>query len=293
MNKRWAIGWIACLSWRLEAVEPLKGPEVGIALLQQTTQSAQVNSNLTKTNHSYARQRRLDVDIPIPVALWIAMPFANLHYLDRAGDADFNFQSDQRYGVGLLHHAAEGDPAWRFEINRTGALYESPGAWTRFIFNLAKRIPALKLRPSDQTLSWIGINAISANQQNTLWIPEIAWSRTGPDGLTIDLLAPQRLFIGYRGPVLGVLAGAEQMLRNWSPKESSAYSLPKKHIKIERQAKLKALYSLRDPSDTEFLISASIFKYLTDSDIDNSANSVTHSTSALGAEISVQWIPNP
>jgi hypothetical protein len=165
--------------------------------------------------------------------------------------------------------------------------------WTRFIFNLAKRIPALKLRPSDQTLSWIGINAISGNEQNTLWIPEIAWSRTGPDGLTVDLLAPQRLFIGYRGPVFGVLAGAEQMLRNWSPKDSSANWPSKKHIKIERQAKLKALYSLRDPSDTEFLISASIFKHLTDSDRDSSAASAAHDTSAVGAEISLQWIPSP
>ena len=71
------------------ASEPLRGPEVGI---QGWLEHEDENRNTNRV----VKIRHLDADLPIPVPLWIAMPFATLRLKDRIVDTQPKY---------LTHHS--------------------------------------------------------------------------------------------------------------------------------------------------------------------------------------------
>jgi hypothetical protein len=288
MMIRLAIIIIGITSAALEAAEPLRGPEVTYAVWQQNSEPELTGhqSGLTLKNKSLTRQRTLNLDIPIPVALWIAMPFMTVRYLDRTNAQVF--ASEQKYGVGLLHHAAEGEPAWRLDLERVGAIQAKPAHHTRFIVNLVKFLPSLRLRPSDTTFSWTGLNVFWKAGHKALVIPEVGWTRRGPDGLYVDLIVPKHAFIGFRGSILEITTGVEQELRHIKPvaKETSDSWF------IERQARLTlgAKYVTADYSEL-------IFGFSTIKGLAHLAKLEGQQTRSgqdypLGFEVSMQWVPN-
>jgi len=288
MMIRLAIIIIGITSAALEAAEPLRGPEVTYAVWQQNSEPELTanQSGLTSKNKSLTRQRTLNLDIPIPVAFWIAMPFMTVRYLDRTNAQVF--ASEQKYGVGLLHHAAEGDPAWRLDVERVGAIQATPAHHTRFIVNLVKYLPSLRLRPSDTTFSWSGLNVFWKAGHKALIIPEVGWTRRGPDGLYVDLIVPKHAFLGFRGSILEITAGVEQALRHIKPlaKETSDAWV------IERQARLilGAKYVTADCGEL-------IFGFSTIKGLAHLAKLEGHQTGSgkdypLGFEVSMQWVPN-
>jgi hypothetical protein len=137
------------------------------------------------------------------------------------------FAQDERFGIGFLHHAAEGDPAWRAEFSRLGKLNGQPALNTRLIANLIKPFPGLKLRPSDQVLSWIGMNYLHREYDHSpLIIPEFSWYRQGSEGLVIDINAPRHIYIGLSGGIFAATVGLEQAWLHWQgPSQQSSWVL--------------------------------------------------------------------
>jgi hypothetical protein len=233
------------------------------------------------------RERRLVVDVPIPVALWMTMPFFTVRYEDQM-TADI-FQADQRFGLGLLHHAAEGEPAWRIDLNRIGTWNHKPAIHARTLFNLVKAAPALRLRPSDTTYSWVGINVLKLPESGkTLFIPELAWSRLGTDGLAIDIIVPQHIFLGYRGRVFGVMTGVQQFYRLWQLTAGGDID----DGAFESRAKISFLYTLSTESSGSYLLTSSLLQDMESKLITASKESTSIKRQRRGAEISIQWIPN-
>jgi len=251
------------------AVEPLSGPEIG-----QSWWTASHGSDASKQDTAY--ERYANFDVPIPTAVLSAMPFATFRYIDLNAPQSPRYQADQRIGLGLLHHAAEGDPAWRLDVIRGGTWTSTPSFWARAIVNLAKPYAWLKPRPSDTVFSWLGINTVHKNGARALMIPEFAWTREGADGIAVDLVAPKHFLIGIRGSRFGLMAGAEQSLISYSTttgEEQSGDWL------IQRTARVTLLANLSD----EFLASISALKSM----------STGSDRAATGAEVSLRWNPNP
>ena len=228
----------------------------------------------------------------MPVRFFFAMPFATIRYNDLITDAEF--VSDQRLGVGLIHHPAEGDPAWRLDAARVGTANEIPAVTGKFSINLVKLFPWLKLRPSDNVTSWAGVHyahlpddqSPGPLKNKSVWIPEFAWIRDSGDGLAVDIVAPRHMYLGIRGHFAAVMAGADQDIRRWAASDaaSRARLSPKENInhpvsswRMERDWRLKFLVF---PSD-DLRISASIAR-----DMDPDYN-------RAGTELSIMWIPNP
>ena len=270
------------------AAEPLRGPEASFMWWRENLKIAAAEASHTETdNYKAVSQRTLSVDIPVPIALWVAMPFFTIRYADR--NSSTGFVSDQRYGIGMLHHAAEGDPAWRLDFSRIGTLRGKAATRSRLILNLVKPFPRLRLRPSDTTFSWIAINALSMPGKKPLWIPEIAWSRKGSDGLIVDLLAPEHLYLGYRGDTAGVIAGVAQTLRNWRRSETPSAG----DWEFERIAKLTLTFANNSDQVGEILVGLGALKNLdtTKTPSKNASTGIVNST--LGTELTLSWIPNP
>ena len=152
------------------SVEALHGPEFGETLWMM--HSEQTPNDTVKHTERFA-----NIDAPIPVPIPGGMPFATLRYRDNIGTGQRSFAADQRVGLGFLHHPAEGDPAWRAEVSRSGLWSVKGALWGRVIVNLLKPYPWLKLRPSDSMSSWFGIHGIATSKKNIRWIPEFAWIR--------------------------------------------------------------------------------------------------------------------
>ena len=251
------------------SVESLQGPEFGEALW--VTHSEQTpNDTVTHT------QRFANIDAPIPAPIPGAMPFATFRYHDNIGPGRRRFLADQRIGLGFLHHAAEGDPAWRVDVSRSGLWSVRGDLWARFIVNLVKPYPWFKLRASDAVSSWVGIHGIANGKKNIRWIPEFAWIRQDNNGLILDLLAPQHVFFGFRGPILGLLIGPEQTLHRWTAR---AHGENYDEWAVQQQFRAKVSVAV-SPS---FVFYTSALR-----EISQSAKNP-----ALGAEVSLQWIPNP
>jgi hypothetical protein len=253
------------------AIEPLRGPEVG----QDWRRNPDENDDQETPGKS--RERYLKADIPIPMALGPGMPFLTMRYRDHVNTDQLpTFVSDQKIGVGMLHHAAEGDPAWRAEVSRVGSFSSQPATWSRCLFNLAKTYPSLKLEAADELASWIGVNAVSDDRGKTLWFPEFAWIRAAHDGTVIDFAAPGRFFIGLRGTVFGVFAGAEQQLLRWTDSHKSNQTT---RWILRRESALKIQWFIRD----EYTLTARIAREM----------NKTSNLDETSAGISMQWIPNP
>jgi hypothetical protein len=205
-----------------------------------------------------------------------AMPFATIRYRDLDSSAAPRYQADQLVGLGLMHHSTEGDPAWRLDVARGGTWSTSPSLWTRAIFNIAKPFGWIKPRPSDTVFSWFGVNTIHKNATKTLIIPELAWTREGADGLAVDLVAPRHLHIGLRKSRFGVMAGIEQSLTSYSTSSGEEQTAG---WTLRRLTRIKCLAALSN----EFLATVSALKpWGAGSD-----------SKAVGAEVSLQWNPNP
>lgn len=280
---------ILCLcSTRLLASEPLRGPELGWTSWRNTSEvTPATGANVSQRIERLERERRLVVDAPIPVALWMTMPFLTIRYEDQMA-ADI-FRADQRIGVGLLHHAAEGEPAWRIDLSRIGTWNHKPGIHARTLFNLVKAAPALRLRPSDTTYSWVGINVLKLPASGkTLFIPELAWSRLGTDGLAIDIMIPQHIYLGYRGRVFGVMTGVQQYYRLWQLTDDRGGD----DGAFESRAKISFLYTLSTESSGSYLLTSSLLQDMESKLITTSNETTTIKHQRRGAEISIQWIPN-
>lgn len=288
MGTRLAIIILGISSAAIEAAEPLRGPEVTYAIWQQssgTTVTGNQNGQPSQSK-SLTHQRSLYLDIPIPVAMWIAMPFITTRYLDRTNEKGIG--SEQRYGVGLLHHAAEGDPAWRLDVERLGPIHATPAHHSRFIVNLVKYLPSLRLRPSDTTFSWTGLHVFWKSGQKTLVVPEVGWTRGGSDGLHVDLVLPKHAFIGFRGPLLEITAGLEQELRLIEAVTSD--NSDGWHIERRARLTLGVKYATLDHGDMHFGFSTlkglSHLAKIEGQQIDQGEDL------PLGFEVSLQWVPN-
>jgi hypothetical protein len=271
------------------AVEPLQGPEIAWSAWSWQSNHKRSDQSIDDYDQSnFDRSRRLAIDAPLPIPMWVAMPFVTLRYEDR--QPRFGFQSDQRYGVGLLHHAAEGDPAWRLELFRLGNWKHKPTPQFRSIFNLLKAIPGLKLRPSDSSYSWVGINVLKQpNSGKFIFIPELAWSKRGADGLTIDILIPKHLYLGYHGGHVGAFLGIQQSYRFWQlasePQTNDGI--------IEKKAKMSITYDYATNEYGEFLLTTSFMALLDSIQPPNTGMSASNpDQSPRGVEFSIQWTPN-
>lgn len=251
------------------SVESLHGPELGEALWMTT-------SKQTPSDTAVHKERFANIDIPVPLALPLGMPFATIQYRDTTGSPTRRFAADQRVGLGFLHHPGEGDPAWRVDVSRSGLWSVQGALWARLIVNLLKPYPWLKLRPSDTVNSWIGVHGIDTGHKKIRLIPEFAWISQDNRGLTIDLLAPQHLFLGYQGPIFGLVLGPEQSLRHWTTHRSDGND---DFWIVQQQLRAKASLAL-SPS---FIFCISGLRAI--------SQAVTKP--AVGAELSMRWIPNP
>ena len=273
LNPQWPLrrlaGLLVFISCTAYSTEPLHGPEVGdIAWAAK--------SGSTADHSGVVNERFASLDVPIPAALPIGMPFATLRYRDRTSPNNPHFAVEQHLGVGLIHHPGEGDPAWRLDVDHVGLWSVEGASWTRFIVNLVKPYPWLKLSPSDTMSSWIGLHAIKSGNKPIRWIPEFAWSRQDHNGVVIDLIAPKHIFFGYRGPVFGLLLGAEQSLLRWTGADRNFRD---GKWTIERQFRVKLVAS---PSPS-VVFCASLLQKIDLPDDDP----------GLGVGLSAQWIPNP
>ena len=251
-------------------VEPLQGPVVGYKTVK--TVSATPNS----TKETEASERFANLDIPIPIALGSTMPFALIRHRDLTQtNAPRHYTSDERVGLGLLHHAAEGEPAFRVEISRIGRAQNEAYTWSRALVNTGKFIPWLRLDSGDDLTSWIGANYLSKWESAGLWIPEFAWQRSARDGTVIDLVAPRHLILGLRGSVFGVLAGARQSLIRWSDQTANARG---RAWILRRESLLRCEWYVT----SEFILNAELTR-------DLEKNPDTH---ASGMGIALQWIPH-
>jgi hypothetical protein len=262
--------FLALTPWRVYAIEPLRGPEVG--------QDWRRNPDADDEREPYGKsiERTLSADVPIPVAIGASMPFVTLRYRDHVrAHLEPTFVSDQKYGLGLLHHADEGDPAWRIEAIRVGSAASTPGLWGRVILNLGKAYPWLKLDHTDDLTAWIGINAVGDDRRKALWFPEFAWIRVARDGTVIDLAAPGRFFLGLRGSVFGILAGAEQQLIRWTDSHKNPAMTT---WFLRRESVLKMEWYLRD----EFKLTLRLARELNQ----------TSAVAATSAGVFLMWVPN-
>lgn len=268
--------------------EPLKGPEFAHTTWLQKSEGTE-NSTASAKNEkkiSTIRHRRLTSDLPIPLALWVAMPFVSLKLEDFfvAG----RYLVDQSVGLGLLHHAAEGDPAWRVEFYRVGAWTTRPVTRSRALFNLVKYFPAFRLRPSDTTFSWLGLNSLTLSNGKTIFIPELAWTRDGPDGLSVDLNLPQHFFLGYKGPTLGMLLGVEQHLRMLQ----ETIGRNALDCFISRHARFKLIINIQTENAGTFSLGASLLQELESMSLSSDDKPLIPSKHSLGGELSLRWTPN-
>ena len=251
------------------SVEVLQGPVLGETIWTTNSEQSPKDSVVVKEHFA-------NIDVPIPLALPMGMPFATIRYRDTTGFPNHRFTADQRVGLGLLHHSAEGDPAWRVDVSRSGLWAVQGTLWARAIVNLAKPYPWLKLRPSDSVYSWFGLHSISAVHKKTRWIPEFAWIRKDNSGLLLDFVAPEHLFLGYQGPVFGLVLGPEQNLHHWTTtgttEKNDSWTI---HQQLRAKASFRPFPSL--------ICSASALREI----------SQTLDIPATGAEVSIQWIPNP
>ena len=263
------VGLLLTQSTPAYSVEPLSGPEIGQSWWTGSSDSA-------STDKTTSHERHANIDIPIPTAIGVTMPFATFRYIDRDSSKSPRYDADQQVGIGLMHHSAEGDPAWRFDAARGGVWAAAPSLWTRAIVNLAKPFSWIKPRPSDTVFSWLGVNILQKRGNKNLIIPEFAWIREGADGLAVDLIAPRHFLIGFRNSRFGLMAGAEQSLISYS---TSAGEEQTADWTIRRLTRIKFLAALSD----EFFASISALKpYGQGSD-----------HKAVGAEVSLRWNPNP
>lgn len=288
MPRKLVIITIYLYSCPLPAAEPLQGPEVRWSIWNIADAGGQPNlPGNTSAQAKITKRRSLTIDAPIPIALWQTMPFLKTEYADQLSGSVF--QAEQRLGIGLLHHAAEGEPAWRFELIRLGLWGHQPGTQGRYIFNLVKYFPMLRLRPSDSTYSWLGLNTIRLPKSGeVVVIPELAWSRLGTDGLWIDLQLPQQINFGYRGKNLGLVGGVQQHYRLWQPTHRSIID----DGSLERLAKVTLLIAIPTNDYGHYLISSSIMETLDRFAVDKNNKSDVSRYAKRGAELSLKWVPN-
>lgn len=268
--------------------EPLKGPEFAHTTWLQKSKGTENSTDSVKNEKKSItiRHRRLTSDVPIPLALWVAMPFVSLNHEEFF--AEGRYLVDQRTGVGLLHHAAEGDPAWRVEFYRLGTWTTKPVTRSRALFNLVKYFPAFRLRPSDTTFSWLGLNSLTLSDGKTIFIPELAWTRDGPDGLSVDLNLPQHFFLGYKGPIFGMILGVEQQPRILQ----ETIGRNTLDCYISRRARFKLILNIQTENSGVFSLGASVLEELESMRLTTDDKLLVPNTHSLGGELSLRWTPN-
>ena len=288
MLNRYAIIILFFCSPKISASEPLRGPELGwYTWRPDSSPGADGAVAGSEKSGRLGKEHRLSVDAPIPVALWLAMPFFTMRYEDQL--TTNVFKTDQRFGVGFLHHAAEGEPAWRLDMVRLGNWANKPGLHARCQFNLIKSVPTLRLRASDTAYSWLGLSALKLpNSAKTIFIPELSWSRLGTDGLAIDILAPQHIYLGYRGKSFGFMTGVQQIYRLWQPSDGRSDD----DGAFQTQSKVSLLYTFETESSGSYVLTSTFLNEIASNMITTSENTPNKYGKRRGVEISIQWIPN-
>lgn len=275
------------LSFSTHAAEPLSGPVVGQTWwkVEGPNNSYSSNSSTSNTHTAIIKQRQLALDIPVPVNLAIAMPFVLLRHMDRSTTWIPRYSDSQELALGLLHHPAEGEPAWRVEASRLGAFRNSPLLKIRTIGSLSKPFPGLKLRPSDSLFSWIGFSYFSGKNYRSQLIPEIAWKRIGQDGLLIDFHVPKHFFLGFKFPKFGVTLGAEQDIKplHLQPLDPTLNTpIGQNELMKFRIERFMRLQGVLNPAET-CIVNFSVIRSLQPG----------MESAPMGLEIAAQWVPNP
>lgn len=145
------------------------------------------------------RKVSTDIEAPIPFAFGIGMPFLRANgrwsQLEDAEGA-VRRKRDFVFSLGMLHHAAEGAPWWKFEAGRFGCL-ECRGFWTsRGALNLEKAFPSLRPYNSDKLEAWLGAAAVSGENGRTYFLPEFGWTWRSTDRWLFEFVAPYSARIG-------------------------------------------------------------------------------------------------
>ncbi len=246
------------------AAEPLAGPIVGSRWWKIPREAGNPNDVQTQ-------ERLIEADIPVPIKAGIAMPFLTLRYRERRAPKSANLSQDQRFGVGFLHHAAEGDPAWRADFIRFGRTDLSPSFNSRLIANLIKPFPWMKLRPSDNILSWVGINYLTRSHSRPLIIPELSWYRQGAEGLIIDINAPRHFHVGLNAGLFTFKVGAEQEWLHWQNENTEDSWILRRLSRV----------SLAFTPTPNWMLTSGVLHDLKSENIREN----------IGIEISLRWIP--
>ncbi|MCX6116887.1 MAG: hypothetical protein NT027_05055 [Proteobacteria bacterium] len=134
------------------------------------------------------------LEIPIPLAAGVAMPFVSAKQTTRQTN---QFKRSQQFELGMLHHAAEGAPLWKASLGywRDHNLHEA--AITNLSLNLEKLFPVLRPNNSDRLDSWIRLEGIHATSDSYLPVPELGWTWRSTQGAVFDFIFPRRIMIGY------------------------------------------------------------------------------------------------
>lgn len=137
--------------------------------------------------------QEIDAQIPIPQKLFFAMPYLDLsgwHMSTREQEGSSTPDSFQqgRLGIGLLHHADEGAPAWKIGISygagsaKINDQAQSSSRQNRYgdlrlDLNLEKWIPSLRPQLTDRVFAWIGFKVVSSldRDMGPLMLPELGW----------------------------------------------------------------------------------------------------------------------
>lgn len=193
--------------------------------------------------NSHSQRATWNAEAPIPVAARFAMPFVHLYesgttkYFD---DSQVTFLRDQRIFVGLLHHADEGAPLWKWEIGRWGEFGNRGYMLQRASFNIEKIMPFLRPFNSDKLDSWIGVSTISGQGGVTYALPQLGWSWASSGGWIIDMGPPEYMRVGLKD---GDWTAALSLRNSWTPQEDDSRAGGIR-VNIERLATLEAIREL-------------------------------------------------
>lgn len=196
-----------------------------------------------------------DLEAPVPVALWIGMPYLHVRYaiikevLEADGD---HHLTDLQVTVGMLHHASEGAPLWKAETGRLGSNSDR-GFWmNRASLNLEKIFPKLRPHNSDKLDSWMGVFTVTGQNYKSYAVPELGWSWISTDGFLFDINAPHRIRIGYQDREW---MGAAAFIQDWAiTNDHDARS----GLKIAKRRSIAAQASREIFPDLELLVSAGV-----------------------------------
>jgi hypothetical protein len=174
---------------------------------------------------------RAEAPVPVPIFQTLPLVHASSKAMTLQTDLEPRLIKNQIIGVGLLHHAQEGAPVWKYQLGRWSNQTDQPALWQRLDLNLDKLFPLLRPKNSDQANSWFALNVTSSSLSHHVW-PEFGWIWFTDDGPSIDIKAPEHILLGWKEGYWHAFAGYHQMLftdyhssetENWGTSRRSLY----------------------------------------------------------------------